>query len=89
MRTARSSPYGGSLSGGEETEIPWKEHGTRQPDRKWYHIETPLPRGQNDRHACENNTFPQASFAGGKSVMEWEGGDICADVAWNIQEFQK
>ena len=23
------------------TESPWKEHGTRQPDRKWHHTENP------------------------------------------------
>ena len=28
---------------GPWTETPKKEHGTKQPDRKWHHTETPLP----------------------------------------------
>ena len=36
---------------GPETETPWKKHGTRQPDRKWHHIESPpLNNGQNAKH---------------------------------------
>ena len=49
MRTARSLPYLGGVS---VREPPQKDHGTRQPDRKWHHTQAPYLRfEQNDR--CE------------------------------------
>ena len=54
---------------GLETETSQKEHGTRQPDRKWHHIETPSPLWTKWlAHACENITSPQTSFAGGNEL---------------------
>ena len=60
---------------GTRDNAPWKEHETRQPDRKWHHIETPstpLPWWTEWlAHACENITLPQTSFAGGKYKQFW------------------
>ena len=47
---------------GWETDTPQKEHGARQPDRKWHNTDTPNP--YVDR-MCKNITLPQTSFAGG------------------------
>ena len=44
---------------GPETETPWKEHGTRQSDRKGHHTETPLDRMKD---VSKNITLPQTSF---------------------------
>ena len=48
---------------GPGTEIPPKEHGTRQPDRKLHHTET--HRRQTD--TWKNITLPQNWFAGGNN----------------------
>ena len=46
----------------------WKEHGTRQPDRKWHHTENPLHLWtERLTYACENITLPQTSLAGGNN----------------------
>ena len=43
---------------------PGKEHGTRQPDRKCHHTETPTPMDiMTDM--CKKITLPLTSFAGG------------------------
>ena len=49
------------------TDAPWKEHGTRQPDRRWHHTKTPPP--PEDRQTCRNITLPQTSFAGGSRAL--------------------
>ena len=47
-------------------DLPQKEHGTRQSDRKRHRTETPPQKKQNDWQKGQKNiTLPQTSFAGG------------------------
>ena len=49
---------------GPESETPLKVHGTRQPNRKWHHTETPC----GETNTSENITLPQTSFTDGKDL---------------------
>ena len=73
--------------------LPCKEHGTRQPDRKWHDTETSLPMDRMT-DTNENNTLPQTSFASGKN-LKWSKNVqnlrllalCCAFVVWVLNKY--
>ena len=57
---------------GTRDKDPRKEHGSRQPDKKWHHTDPPPIWTEWLTHASENITLPQTSFAGGKyGCQKW------------------
>ena len=94
MRTACSSPYGDLCLEGLPGQRPhWKEHGTRQPDRKWHHTESPPPvkiwpcpkirlRVVINLNAEENSSFPWTVFDFSKSVKIEKGISTWNTKVW-------
>ena len=50
---------------------PPKEHGTRQPDRKCHHIETPPPVNRMTDRQVQKHYLPTASFVCGKKIYNY------------------